>query len=319
MSVLVPAFNAAATVAAAVRSALAQTVPAMEVLVVDDGSRDDTAAVVAAIAAKDSRVTLMRHEATRGVSAARNTALRAARGEWIAVLDADDRFAPERLETLVASARARGLDIIIDNLLRIDGATGKPIGIAFPTAWMAPPEPIDLTFLMRHDYPGEQDVGFGYCKPIFRTAMLRDQVGGYCDGLQCAEDVLALQQAMFGGARVGTVADALYLYTCSATSLSFRRGAYQTISRVNRQIRQLDRRHGGQMQTLLRARQAEIDYDGLVQSARKREWQEVAYFLRSVPKGRLWRGLRLAALKRLGLRRDASMDRTPIPPMPVTR
>ncbi len=301
VSVVIPAFNAAATIEAAVRSALAQTLRDLEVIVVDDGSRDDTAARVAALVAADPRVTLLRHPKTRGVSAGRNTALAAARGEWVAVLDADDLFLPHRLATMLATAQARGLDVVIDNLLRVDARTGAALGKAFPSEWMTPDAPMRLSFVMEHDFPGRHATGFGYCKPVFRTTLLRDRVGGYAPGVHCGEDVLALQTALFEGARVGTIDDALYVYHYNPGSLSWRKGAYPDVSRVNKRIRTLSRAHGDPIPRILAERQAAIDYDGFVKAAKQRCWSEFRYFALSVPKSRLALGLAHAALRRVGL------------------
>lgn len=91
VSVVIPSYNRAARVPRAIDSALAQTGATMEVLVVDDGSTDDTRAVVAARYGADPRVRYLAR-ANGGVSAARNTGLRAARGEFIALLDSDDTW-----------------------------------------------------------------------------------------------------------------------------------------------------------------------------------------------------------------------------------
>ena len=89
---VIPAYNAVATVAAAVRSACEQVVPADEVIVVDDGSVDDTAAVAERAGAR----VLVR--ANGGPGAARNTGIQATTAEWIALLDADDVARPDRLQ-----------------------------------------------------------------------------------------------------------------------------------------------------------------------------------------------------------------------------
>ena len=92
VSVVIPAFDAERTLAEALASVAAQTVPAAEVLVVDDGSSDGTAAIVAA----HPGVRLLR-QARRGPAAARNRGVREAAGELIAFLDADDLFLPDKL------------------------------------------------------------------------------------------------------------------------------------------------------------------------------------------------------------------------------
>ena len=95
VSVVIPAFNALGTIDRAIRSALAQTLPPHEVIVVDDGSPDDTAAHVARHYPESVR--LLRQE-NAGPGIARNTGAAAATGEWLAFLDADDAWLPTKLE-----------------------------------------------------------------------------------------------------------------------------------------------------------------------------------------------------------------------------
>ena len=102
VSVVIPAFNAAHMLGDAIASALAQTRAPHEVLVVDDGSTDDTAAVAARWAARDPRVRLLRQERNQGNSAARNRGAREAAGDLYAVLDADDVWEPCHLEEVAA-------------------------------------------------------------------------------------------------------------------------------------------------------------------------------------------------------------------------
>ncbi|WP_114576069.1 glycosyltransferase [Saliphagus sp. LR7] len=96
VSVVVPTYQRAAVVGGAVDSALAQTVEEIEVIVVDDGSTDDTEAVVSAF--DDPRVQYVAHDRNRGRSAARNTGIAHAEGEYVAFLDSDDRWLPAKLE-----------------------------------------------------------------------------------------------------------------------------------------------------------------------------------------------------------------------------
>ncbi|HEX9046250.1 MAG TPA: glycosyltransferase [Verrucomicrobiae bacterium] len=93
ISVVIPAFNRAHCLANAVQSALDQTFTDLEIIVVDDGSTDGAAEVLAQFG---ERIRVLRQE-NRGVSAARNAGIRAARAEWIAFLDSDDQWHPEKL------------------------------------------------------------------------------------------------------------------------------------------------------------------------------------------------------------------------------
>jgi len=105
VSVVVPAFDAAATLAVALDSLERQTHVDWEAIVVDDGSRDGTAALVAERARRDPRLRLLR-QPNGGVSRARNAGIALARAPWLAFLDADDWLHPEALATLLAALRA---------------------------------------------------------------------------------------------------------------------------------------------------------------------------------------------------------------------
>ncbi|MBI3288521.1 MAG: glycosyltransferase [Elusimicrobia bacterium] len=97
-SIIIPTYNRARAVAAAVRSVLSQTEGDFECFVMDDGSTDGTAAVLAGFT--DPRLRVVLNAVNRGQHACRNDAIRAAKGEWICFLDSDDLFLPRRLAQL---------------------------------------------------------------------------------------------------------------------------------------------------------------------------------------------------------------------------
>ncbi|WP_018873979.1 glycosyltransferase family 2 protein [Thioalkalivibrio sp. ALJ16] len=102
VSVVMPLHNAADRVEAGVRSVQGQSLPDWELLVVDDASTDDSGARVAALAAEDARIRVLRLERNGGPAVARNAGIREARGWYIAFLDSDDVWAPEKLVRQVA-------------------------------------------------------------------------------------------------------------------------------------------------------------------------------------------------------------------------
>ncbi len=109
VSGVIPAYNSATFVGKAIESALAQTHPLDEIVVVDDGSSDNTAEV----AAQFPKTKVIRRP-NGGIAAARNTGIQAASGEWIAFLDHDDRWAPEKTEVQLQLA-APGIGVIHSN------------------------------------------------------------------------------------------------------------------------------------------------------------------------------------------------------------
>jgi len=109
VSVIIPAFNAETDIRQALTSVLAQTYQKIEVIVVDDGSSDATSTIVEEFVRRDARFQLVR-QTNEGVGAARNTAIRKARGEYIAPFDADDFWLPEKLEKQVACMEQSGDD-----------------------------------------------------------------------------------------------------------------------------------------------------------------------------------------------------------------
>src|SRR5690242_16380171 len=101
VSIIMPAYNVAPYVAAAIRSALVQSFTDFELIVVDDGSKDNTPEIIKSLAGIDPRVRLVQ-QANRGLAGARNTALRASRGDFFALLDSDDLWEPDFLATQLA-------------------------------------------------------------------------------------------------------------------------------------------------------------------------------------------------------------------------
>lgn len=130
VSIVTPVWNAAATLRAAVASVQAQSFPDWEMLLVDDGSTDGSLALAEGLAAADRRIRLLVQERNTGAAAARNRAIRAARGRFIAFLDADDLWRPEKLARQVPVLCA-GHPLVFAAYRRID-ADGRPLGTVRP-------------------------------------------------------------------------------------------------------------------------------------------------------------------------------------------
>lgn len=103
VSVTIPAYNRSETIGRALHSVLNQSVQDFEIIVVDDGSSDNTANIVQSFA--DNRIRLLRHETNLGAGPARNTGMKAAQGQYIAWLDSDDEWFPDKLQVQIAAMR----------------------------------------------------------------------------------------------------------------------------------------------------------------------------------------------------------------------
>ncbi len=166
VSVIVPTYNRRETIQAAIASVQGQTFADWELIVVDDGSTDDTAAL---IEGSDPRLVLVRQK-NQGVNGARNTAMLRARGQYIAFLDSDDEWLPHHLELSVAFFRAfPGQDFVSGEFCGEWGAGGTiPFLRSALTDWYPPlAEQADSSLLKLP--PGESDPYrrmFGSVEPI---------------------------------------------------------------------------------------------------------------------------------------------------------
>jgi glycosyltransferase involved in cell wall biosynthesis len=129
VSVVIPTHNRRRLLDQAVRSALGQVGVEVEVVVVDDGSSDGTADAVAALG--DDRVRLIQHRRPLGVAAARNAGAGAARGAWVALLDDDDLWAPDKLKRQLEAASAAEAGWVYAGVVEID-AEGRLLGGGVP-------------------------------------------------------------------------------------------------------------------------------------------------------------------------------------------
>ena len=220
-SVIIPAYQAAAFVADAVASALDQTAPPLEVVVCDDGSTDD---IDGALAPFSDRIVLVRQE-NRGLPAAKNAAARAASGDFVAILDADDVYLPERLEALGAlGAQRPDLDIITtDVAIEADGevlarlSDGNPFEVDDQRA----------AILRRN---------FIWSGAAVRRSRLQE-LGGFDEDVDCADDWDCWRRFIFAGSRIGMVDLPLARYRIRPDSMTSSRardlrGQVDVISRA---------------------------------------------------------------------------------------
>lgn len=127
ISVVIPLFNRAGSIAATVESVLAQTVQVHEIVIVDDASRDNSVEVARALAARYPQVRLIALEQNGGGGRARNAGIDAAAGEWLALLDSDDLWMPDKLARQLAAVDALEVrEVVCFTNLEVDRHDGSP-------------------------------------------------------------------------------------------------------------------------------------------------------------------------------------------------
>lgn len=230
ISVLIPVFNGEAFATKSIASALGQSMAPLEVVVIDDASTDGTVKIVRALAEKDARVKLVESTKNGGPGKARTLGLHTARGDWIAILDADDEMEKNRLEVLVTRAEQDSLDAIADNLVLVDPGLCKDVGLAFP---IGPDESLELTCesFLDNTRPGGR-VNLGWMQPVVRRSFLQER-GIEWPEIRHAEDMVFTMRLLMQGARFRLIGQPLYRYTQRRGTKS---GTVSGTSRTKRNI-----------------------------------------------------------------------------------
>ncbi|HEX4672102.1 MAG TPA: glycosyltransferase family 2 protein [Solirubrobacteraceae bacterium] len=204
VSVLMPAHNAEQTIVDAVASALAQTMSELEVIVVDDGSAQPVAPALEAV--RDERVRIFRSVANRGVSAARNSALAAARAPVVAQLDADDLWKTDHLEGVLAGLDDPRVGLVYANAEVIGHPRGARVWI--PDRALGASELAMQSASVRHPVNDLPTLYRGNPIPA-PTVMMRTQAarraGGYPRWLTVGEDYLLYIRLLQAGWRFAFV------------------------------------------------------------------------------------------------------------------
>ncbi len=213
-SVVIPAYNAAATLSRAIESVLAQRWPAHEIIVVDDGSADDTAAGVSRFG---TAVRLIR-QSNSGVSLARNAGAAAATGDWLAFLDADDYYTPDRLRLHAEwIAEDPTLDFLTGDYEYRDAA-GATLGRSMAQhasgqsvltraaggLRVVLETPADIAAFVADHF------GDTHTLSVPRTQFMA--LGGYPTGFRVCEDVHFLTRLVAASRRIGVICQSLGVY-----------------------------------------------------------------------------------------------------------
>jgi succinoglycan biosynthesis protein ExoO len=282
ISVLIAAYNAGGFLHRAVRSALAQTLPPTEVLIVDDASTDDTLAVANTLASEDSRVRIVSLPRNGGPAVARNAGLEVAQGDWVAILDADDAYLPFRLDGFACAIAGKETDIVLDNFLYFDSASRSPGSSALAVADET--DDVDLYSFLAHARHHSDGADWGLLKPIFRRQFLNDHKLRYPDRCRHGEDFFLMFDALCEKARCILIRKPGYLYTTRESGLSRTTIDYDTMLR---QMRGLLARPGIRADALLLQLLKQCIFDlnrlavdfRLADARRRRSFFEIGYIV----------------------------------------
>ncbi|MBD2022176.1 glycosyltransferase family 2 protein [Leptolyngbya sp. FACHB-36] len=207
VSVLLPAYNSQRYVAETVESILAQTMSDFELIIIDDGSTDDTLKILQQYAAKDSRIRLSSHE-NQGVSRTRNQLLAQAQGEIIAVMDADDVALPDRFARQLEFLQTHPEVVCVGAAHEVIDEEGRLL-----TCLILPEDDAEI---QRQALAGHGSICHP-CAMIRRSALL--QVGGYDERLLSAHDLdLWLKLGEVG--QLANLKDVLMRYRINTQSVS---------------------------------------------------------------------------------------------------
>lgn len=218
-SVIIPAYNSAPTLARAIESVLEQSYPALEIIVIDDGSNDNTAQLVSGYAEKVCLI----QQSNAGVSAARNRGAEYASGNWLAFLDADDWYYPDRLrlhaEMIIGDA---GLDFLTGDYEYID-ESGNLIGTSMaqhPSGQAMLGKAGGLTGVVMESKDIEAFVAdhFGDIHTLSVPRKMFQKLGGYPPGFKVCEDVHFLTRLCAVSDRIGVVCRPLAAYIIHGSS-----------------------------------------------------------------------------------------------------
>jgi glycosyltransferase involved in cell wall biosynthesis len=254
VSVVMPIYNGAAYLAAAIDSVLAQTLEDFELILVDDGSTDDTPRIVADYAARDARVRPVR-KANSGIAETLNQGFREATAEWVARLDADDLMLPERLERQLAFVAADPALAAAGSYYEIIDAAGRSHGVRMPL-------PRDRAELERF-IAAREPLSFLHPSMLIRRQTALD-LGGYRRETEPAEDVDLFARMLATGAPILIQPEVLLQYRVHAGAISARSARRQFMS-VRWTYHNFYAARDGR---------PTLSYDAFLEHERRRPWRE---------------------------------------------
>lgn len=213
ISVLVPCYNVSPWLHRCLDSILAQTYTNWEAILVNDGSKDNTAEILEEYAKLDSRFKVV-HQENRGLAGARNTALRHMSGEWMTWVDPDDEITPDYLANYLASAMIQHPDSTPCDLV-----IAKNYGIFESGEHIVIGKLNDAVYDVKDYVPQILPKAiYGGTRSFYRTTLLNQYNITFDESVAYAEDYLFIQEAILHARRIHTIAKTGYKYYIRTSS-----------------------------------------------------------------------------------------------------
>lgn len=226
VSLIIPTYNCENYIAQSLESVFAKTYRRFEIIVVDDASTDSTLEIVHSF--NDPRLKVIANQHNCGVSSVRNCEIKQAQGNWIALLDSDDWYAPERLEHLLKIAVGQNADLVADDLFLIRDCEQYPWSTLLQENQPRRDavELVDAVRFVTTDRPSPinalRNWSFGYTKPLMRREFLLKHNIEYDESIKVGEDfVLYLECLQSKGSFL--LVPRPYYYRTREVSLSTRK------------------------------------------------------------------------------------------------
>ena len=228
VSIIVPTYNSEEYIAQALESVFNQTHWNLEVILIDDSSTDSTLSIARSF--NEKRLRIFTNSRNRGVSYSRNRGIRHAKGKWIALLDSDDWYAPERIEQLLLAARETSADLIADDLFLIQDSQAchwstllQENRLESLSSWQL----IDAVKFVKSDRPSaigaKRNWSLGYIKPLIKKEFLSQNNIRYRENINVGEDFTLYLECLWHHARFYMVNRPYYYYRTRQLSLSTRK------------------------------------------------------------------------------------------------
>ncbi|AMK76457.1 MULTISPECIES: glycosyltransferase family 2 protein [Methylomonas] len=220
VSVIIPAYNASQYIRESILSAIGQVNISLEIIVCDDCSGDNTVNIVKQMMKDDSRIELLVNNSNSGPSFSRNRAISKAKGDWVALLDADDFYHKDRLSKLIDIGEKHSADIVADSVFYVNEAGKNPVAAIHQKKTQQPLMRLTEKSFIKNDFPSNAGFKYGYLKPVFRRSFLMAKHIEYNEGVHLGEDFMLYMECLLKGGVFLLMGDAYYYYRYVEKSLS---------------------------------------------------------------------------------------------------